>query len=47
MELEMTALHQNGTWDLVPLPPGKHIVGCKWVYTVKFHSDGSVDCLKA
>jgi hypothetical protein len=39
MELEMTALHQNETWDLVPLPPRKHIV--------KFHSDGSVDRLKA
>jgi len=45
--LEMTALHQNETWDLVPLPPRKHIVGCKCAYIVKFHSDGSVDRLKA
>jgi hypothetical protein len=29
MELELVALHQNGTWDLVPLPVCKHIVGCK------------------
>lgn len=47
MELEMAALHQNGTWDLVPLPPDKQTVGCKWVYTVKFHPDGSIDRLKA
>ena len=23
MQLEMTSLHQNGIWDLVPLPPAK------------------------
>ena len=32
---EMTALHSNGTWDLVTLPVGKTLVGCRWVYTVK------------
>lgn len=25
---EITALHSNGTWDLVPLPDGKTTVGC-------------------
>jgi hypothetical protein len=43
----MQALHQNKTWELVPLPPGKHTVGCKWVYTIKYHLDGYVDRLKA
>jgi hypothetical protein len=47
MELEMKALHQNGTWELVPLPPSKKTVGCKWVYTAKFNPDGSVERLKA
>jgi hypothetical protein len=47
MELEMKALHQNGTWELVPLPPSKKTVGYKWVYTVKFNPDGSVEWLKA
>jgi hypothetical protein len=28
MELEMRALHQNGTWELVSLPPHKKTVGC-------------------
>nr|XP_009757950.1 PREDICTED: uncharacterized protein LOC104210695 [Nicotiana sylvestris] len=32
---EMTALHTSGTWELVPLPSGKSIVGCRWVYAVK------------
>jgi hypothetical protein len=41
------ALHQNGTWDLVFLPFGKSIVGCCWVYTVKYLPDGSIERLKA
>ena len=44
---EMTALHSNGTWDLVVLPFGKFPVGCRWVYTVKVGLDGQVDRLKA
>ena len=44
---EMTALHSNGTWDIVVLPSGKSTVGCRWVYTVKVGLDGQVDCLKA
>jgi len=47
MELEMIASHQNGTWDLIPLLSGKYDFGCKWVYIVKFHPDGSADRLKA
>ncbi|RVX15929.1 Retrovirus-related Pol polyprotein from transposon RE2 [Vitis vinifera] len=43
---EMTALHSNGTWDLVVLPSGKSTVGCRWVYTVKVGLDGQVDRLK-
>ncbi|RVW97008.1 Retrovirus-related Pol polyprotein from transposon RE1 [Vitis vinifera] len=44
---EMAALHSNGTWDLVSLPPGKSTVGCRWVYIVKVGPDGQVDRLKA
>ncbi|RVW75530.1 putative mitochondrial protein [Vitis vinifera] len=44
---EMVALHFNGTWDLVSLPPGKSTIGCRWVYTVKVGPDGQVDRLKA
>lgn len=39
--------HHNGTWDLVPLPVGKQSVGYKWIYTIKFHIDDSVERLKA
>ncbi|KAK8954463.1 hypothetical protein KSP39_PZI002722 [Platanthera zijinensis] len=47
MEEEMSALRHTGTWSLVPLPPGKRTVGCKWVYTVKYGADGSIDRYKA
>ncbi|RVW35568.1 Retrovirus-related Pol polyprotein from transposon RE1 [Vitis vinifera] len=40
---EMTALHSNGTWDLVSLPPGKSTVGCRWVYIIKVGPDGQLD----
>ena len=47
MEEELQALAQNHTWDLVPLPQGKHVVGNQWVYAVKEHSDGSLERYKA
>jgi hypothetical protein len=47
MKEELDALHKNNTWDLVDLPPGKSMVGCKWVYKIKTCSDGIVDRYKA
>ncbi|OWM65682.1 hypothetical protein CDL15_Pgr017179 [Punica granatum] len=44
---EMSALDTNGTWELVSLPLGKTVVGCRWVYTVKTSPNGRVDRLKA
>ena len=44
---EMATLHSTSTWDLVPLPADKSLVGCRWVYTVKIGLDGGVDRLKA
>ena len=47
MDEELSALHKTGTWDLVPLPPGKTVVGCRWVYKIKTNSDGSIERYKA
>ena len=47
MHKELTALKANHTWDLVPLPSGKHLIGCKWVYKIKFKSNGSIERYKA
>ena len=40
------ALPKNGTWELIELPKGKKIVGCKGVYTVKHKADGSIERTK-
>ena len=37
---------KNHTWDLVTLPPGKSVVGCKWIYKIKTHSNGSIERYK-
>ena len=47
MHSELQALENNGTWSITALPPGKTAIGCRWVYKVKFHSDGSVERHKA
>ncbi|KAM7506655.1 hypothetical protein LguiA_017108 [Lonicera macranthoides] len=47
MDEEMRSLKKNGTWNIVELPPGKRLVGCKWVYTVKHKADGTIKRYKA
>ena len=44
---EMDALTDNGTWDLVHLPVGKKVIGCRWVFTMNVNPDGSIARLKA
>ncbi|XP_078438594.1 uncharacterized protein LOC144709063 [Wolffia australiana] len=47
MTSEYHELLRNGTWTLVPPLPHARILGCKWVYRLKLHPDGSVDRHKA
>ncbi|KAH9718013.1 retrovirus-related pol polyprotein from transposon RE1 [Citrus sinensis] len=47
MAKEIDALEKNETWTLADLPPGKKAIGCKWVYCIKYHSDGSIERCKA
>uniref|UniRef100_A0A2N9J670 Integrase catalytic domain-containing protein n=1 Tax=Fagus sylvatica TaxID=28930 RepID=A0A2N9J670_FAGSY len=47
MQDEYDALIRQGTWSLVPPPQHHNIVGCKWVYKLKTHSDGSIARYKA
>lgn len=47
MREEMCALEKNNTWELVKRPSGKNIVDCKWIFTLKYKADGSLERYKA
>lgn len=47
MSHEVRALEDNGTWSLVHLPPRKKAIGSKWVYMIKYKSDGSIERYKS
>jgi len=47
MHREIEALEANGTWTIEDLPAGKKALGCRWVYKIKYNSDGTMKWLKA
>uniref|UniRef100_A0A2N9IH78 Integrase catalytic domain-containing protein n=1 Tax=Fagus sylvatica TaxID=28930 RepID=A0A2N9IH78_FAGSY len=47
MQEELCALEANKTWDVIDCPAGVTPLGCKWVYSIKVKSDGSLDRYKA
>jgi hypothetical protein len=47
MNNELEALTKTGTWIMVDLPPQAKPIGSKWVYTVKYKADGTIERHKA
>ena len=47
MKVEMDALNRNKTWDVVPVPSNRNIVGSKRVYKIKRDSSGNIAKYKA
>ena len=47
MSEEYDALVRNGTWELVPSDGNSNLVGCKWIFRIERHSDGSIDRFNA
>jgi hypothetical protein len=47
MKVELEALEKTGTWILVDLPPNVKPIGCRWVYKIKYHADGTIERYKA
>ncbi|XP_070055143.1 uncharacterized protein [Nicotiana tomentosiformis] len=46
MQLEIKVLEDNDTWKVVPLPQGKRVIGCKWVYKIKYKATGELERFK-
>ncbi|KAH9723162.1 reverse transcriptase Ty1/copia-type domain-containing protein [Citrus sinensis] len=47
MQAEFDALVKNETWVLVPASQATKVVGCKWVFRIKYNADGSISEYKA
>ena len=47
MAKEIQALEKNDSWVLQDFPLGKKPISCKWVYRVKYNSDGTIQQFKA
>nr|XP_016512869.1 PREDICTED: uncharacterized protein LOC107829880 [Nicotiana tabacum] len=47
MQAEINALEDNKTWEIVPLPPRKRAIECKWVYKIKYKATGEVERFKS
>ena len=43
MTKDLEALDLNHTWSIEDLPLGCKPINCKWVYHVKYNSDGTVE----
>ncbi|KAL1224861.1 Retrovirus-related Pol polyprotein from transposon RE2 [Cardamine amara subsp. amara] len=44
---EIEYMVKNGTWDEIDKPDKKKLVGCRWVYTIKYTSTGEIERYKA
>ncbi|KAL4388814.1 hypothetical protein GQ457_09G022030 [Hibiscus cannabinus] len=47
VEEEIHALEKNDTWIVTDLPHDKKAIGSKWVFAIKYNSDGSIKRYKA
>ncbi|KAK8935209.1 hypothetical protein KSP39_PZI012961 [Platanthera zijinensis] len=47
MNEEIVTLTERGTWTFVSPPVGTDVVGCRWVFVMKFRPDGTVERYKA
>ena len=43
MEEELLVLKENDTWDIISCPSNVRPGRCKWVYSIKLHSGGTLD----
>lgn len=47
MDFEIKGLQDNEPWSIVLVPPNQWPIECKWVFKIKYHADGIIECHKA
>ena len=47
IQCEISALESNQTWETVLLPKNKTVIGCKWIFKIKYNVDGTIERYKA
>lgn len=47
MQTELTTLERTCTWDIMDLPLNIKPIGCRRIFKIKFHADGSMERFKA
>jgi hypothetical protein len=47
MDEEYSALMENQTWDLVPLPKGRKLVRCRWIFQKNMAENGEISKYKS
>ncbi|GJX37762.1 ribonuclease H-like domain-containing protein [Tanacetum coccineum] len=43
---EMHALYENKTWSMIDLPIDRKPIGCKWVFKIRYKSNGKIERYK-
>lgn len=41
-DVGIQAIENNRTWKVVNMPKGKKPIGCKWVFTIQYKTDGII-----
>lgn len=47
VDKEFDAMEDNNTWSVSTLPSGKRAVGCRWLHTLKFNADSTLERRKS
>ncbi|GJY25540.1 ribonuclease H-like domain-containing protein [Tanacetum coccineum] len=47
MNKDMEALYDNDTWNITKLPSDRKAIGSKWVFKIKYKSNGEIERYKA
>ena len=47
MNEELDQIKKNSTWELIPRPTGKNVIGTKWIFKNKMNEQGQVIINKA